>query len=624
MKKSSVFCAAFTAAAMLLPAFPAKAETALSVTVKGDLDLNDRFSLSDIVTMQNYLLGKAELSQQAFLNADINGDGSADIFDMCLLRKELISQSGGFTKIVSDLQYSEEIHSDPHENYILSADDLYSYFSPLNVITVDGDCFDVPIYTDEDIEKYTKIYDEEFFKDNILLLKTEYKPDGGENNIGNVYYSGEHIKAEFYRTYSGERTNSYEEHFQLLQVIIPRTLDMAKGYDWVYRYPDAKAEVTSELTCEVSADCWNTAIYGTNPKYFSNKSAFDKWTEGKFHSAVERSLKKKYSEEFFAQNDLVIDLNAKDYGKTALTSEAEVTADKVTLTYSRGSADSRASEGVYITQAVIPKGSCCNRNAEAKLDRAYKSQLDHKEFDIGMLCETYGKDMGKEYRMEPKWVSTQKELDEFLGECLTDEAIELIDLKLNGHTAYVWLDADIIGAEHKLLSSYISRDEKTIELNTVTKEPFGDIGGSFLHIVYTSGDLKDYKVNIRNFNINENYPTFDKAPSEIDFGDDSRSDFRTLFIDQYSFGDEYSADLYLTHSGGGPIRYSSYEYLGTIELSPNYEPFSGEYTAAEDENGVCTVTGEGFTVTYSDGILNVSCKTSPESEQTALEFAIGR
>ena len=624
MKKSIAFCAALTAAAMLLPAFPAKAETALSVTVPGDLDLNNRFTLSDIVTMQNYLLGKASLSEQAFLNADINSDGSADIFDMCLLRKKLISESGGFTKTVSDLQYSDEIRSDPHENYILSVDDLYGYFSPLSVITVDGDCFDVPTYTDEDIEKYTKIYDEEFFKNNILMLKTESKPDGGENNIGNVYYSGNHIKAEFYQTYSGERTNSYEDHFQLLQVVIPRTLDIAKGFDWVYRYPDARAEVTTEFTREVSADCWNAAVYGTNPKYFSYKSAFDKWIEGKFHSAVERSLKNKYNEEFFARNDLVIDLNAQDHSKTTITTGAEVTSDKVTLTYSRELTDSFLSDGVYITQAVTPKGACYHRKAEAKLDWAYKTQLDHKEFDIGMLCETYNKDMGKAYKMDPKWVSTQEELDEYLGECLTDDAIELIDLKLNGHTAYVWLDGDIIGATHKLLSSYVSRDEKTIELNTVTREPFGDIGGSFFHILYTWGDMKGYDVNIRNFDIDENYPTFDKAPVEIDIRDDSHFDYRTLFIDQYSFGNEYSADLYLTHAGGGPIRYRSYEYLGTIELSPDYEPFSGEYTTDEYESGGCSVTGKAFTVTYSDGILKVSCKTSPDSEQKALEFDIGK
>ena len=136
--------------------------------------------------------------------------------------------------------------------------------------------------------------------------------------------------------------------------------------------------------------------------------------------------------------------------------------------------------------------------------------------------------------------------------------------------------------------------------------------------------MKGYDVNIRNFEIDENYPTFDKAPIEIDLRDDSHFDSRTLFINQYSFGDEYSADLYLTHIGGGPIRYRSYEYLGTIELSPNYEPFSGEYTTDEYENGGCSVSGEGFTVTYSDGILRVSCRTSPDSEQTALEFDIGK
>ena len=86
MKLLSAFSAAVTAAALFINTFPANAETALSATVSGDLDLNSKITISDLLTMQNYLHGKSPLSEQAFLNADINGDGSADVFDMCLLR----------------------------------------------------------------------------------------------------------------------------------------------------------------------------------------------------------------------------------------------------------------------------------------------------------------------------------------------------------------------------------------------------------------------------------------------------------------------------------------------------------------------------------------------------------
>lgn len=621
MKILSVFSVAVTAAALMFSVAPANAETTLTEAVLGDLDLNNSFSLSDVVKMQNYLHGLTSLSEQAFLNADINNDGSVDVFDMCLLRKKLISESGSISTKVSDLQNEDGIHQEAHEYVITSVNDLFDFFGPLHVITVDGDCFDSPTTSEEDIKKYTEIYNEEFFDNNVLLLKIIEKPDGGENNIGNVYYSGERLHAEFYQTYSGNKTGSYEQHYQLLQVIIPRALDIAKSFDWVYRYPDAEATITTDYSRELTSTGWKSAIYGNNVQYLSDKRSFDKWADGKFHSAVERELKNKYNDAFFSKNDLVINLYAHNGDKFSVTPETEITSDIVKLTYTRESTDKPAPQGVYITQAVIPKGSCYRKKAEVKYEGLSKTTLSYKEFDLGMLCLTNNKDMVTKHSMEPKWIHSQNELDEYLGECLTDEAIELINLKTNGHTAYVWLDSGIIGTTQKIAASYIAKEEKALELNVLSDVPFGDEGGSFLHILYASADLAGYDVKITEYNIDDNYPTFDEYPIEIMFRND---DSRTLFVNQYSFGNEYSADLYLTYPGGGPIRYSKYEYIGTIELSPDFKPFSEEYTYAENNDGSYTVTGDAFKIVYSDGILKVSCKTAPYSEYTAAEFDIGK
>ena len=88
MKLFSVFAAAMTSAA-LMTALPANAGTTLSVTVPGDVDLNKKFSIADMVKMERYLIGAETFSEQAFVNADLNGDGSADSFDLCLFRKKL-------------------------------------------------------------------------------------------------------------------------------------------------------------------------------------------------------------------------------------------------------------------------------------------------------------------------------------------------------------------------------------------------------------------------------------------------------------------------------------------------------------------------------------------------------
>ncbi|MCR4888312.1 MAG: dockerin type I repeat-containing protein [Ruminococcus sp.] len=617
MKLFSVFAAAMTSAA-LMTALPANAGTTLSVTVPGDVDLNKKFSIADIVKMERYLIGAETFSEQAFVNADLNGDGSADSFDLCLFRKKLTEQYGGFTKVVSDLQGGNEVQQESHEAFISSVDDLYNFFAPLHVVTINGECIEVPTTTEEDIKKYTELYDEEFFKNNVLLLKSEPEPNGGKNNIGDVYYSGDTLNAEFYQTYSGEMNDGYEDKYQLLQVVIPRELHNSKNDKWVYRYPDAEAEVTSEYTRELTSNGWKMAIAGNADKCFISKKAFDKWVSGNFHSAVERYLKKKYDEDFFAKNALVIDLYAQSNENCHITPQIELSPQKITVTYDRETTESFSSDGVYITQAVIPKGACYRAKVETKRSWETKKDFQYKEYDLGMLCETKNKDMIKNYPAEPMWVNSQEQLDGYLNGFLTDEAIEELDLKLNGHTAYIWVDDDIIGSKHQLMTSYKYDAEKKIELTTVTTSPFGDIGGSFLHIIYTSPEDLGDEVYIRDFYVDDNFPKFNTYATEIDVMNDSS----TLMVDQYGFGDEYSADLYVTYPGGGPMRYSRFEYIGTIELSQGYRPFSDEYTCTENADGSYTTNGKDFSVTYLDGIFKIKCKTSPDSEYSEYEFNI--
>ena len=145
-----------------------------------------------------------------------------------------------------------------------------------------------------------------------------------------------------------------------------------------------------------------------------------------------------------------------------------------------------------------------------------------------------------------------------------------------------------------------------------------NITGTFLHIIYTSPEDLGDEVYIRNFYVDDNFPTFNIPATEIELMNDSK----TLMVDQYGFGDEYSADLYVTYPGGGPMRYSRFEYIGTIELSQGYRPFSDEYTYTENADGSYTTNGKDFSVSYLDGIFKIKCKTSPDSEYSEFEFNI--
>lgn len=56
----------------------------------GDMTLDSQIGVTDVVAFQKYLLKAGTLSAQQLSLADLNGDGTVDIYDMALLKRELI------------------------------------------------------------------------------------------------------------------------------------------------------------------------------------------------------------------------------------------------------------------------------------------------------------------------------------------------------------------------------------------------------------------------------------------------------------------------------------------------------------------------------------------------------
>ena len=57
----------------------------------GDVNLDGRVSVLDGVILQKYLLNQYNLSKYEFERADLNQDGVVNIYDLCLLKKNLVS-----------------------------------------------------------------------------------------------------------------------------------------------------------------------------------------------------------------------------------------------------------------------------------------------------------------------------------------------------------------------------------------------------------------------------------------------------------------------------------------------------------------------------------------------------
>lgn len=57
----------------------------------GDVNMDGVFSLSDVVTFQRYLLNVPDIELSYWQGADRNHDGTLDVFDLIVLKRELIN-----------------------------------------------------------------------------------------------------------------------------------------------------------------------------------------------------------------------------------------------------------------------------------------------------------------------------------------------------------------------------------------------------------------------------------------------------------------------------------------------------------------------------------------------------
>ncbi len=56
--------------------------------IRGNVNADDEFSVADVVMMQRFILGSGQLTDS--LAGDLTGDGCLDVFDLCLMKTELI------------------------------------------------------------------------------------------------------------------------------------------------------------------------------------------------------------------------------------------------------------------------------------------------------------------------------------------------------------------------------------------------------------------------------------------------------------------------------------------------------------------------------------------------------
>ena len=72
--------------------FESLGESPEKETISGDMNGDNEFNISDVLTLQKYILGGSDTKISDWKQVDLNGDGVLDVFDLCLMKKKLIEK----------------------------------------------------------------------------------------------------------------------------------------------------------------------------------------------------------------------------------------------------------------------------------------------------------------------------------------------------------------------------------------------------------------------------------------------------------------------------------------------------------------------------------------------------
>ncbi len=207
--------------------------TELSVTVTdiGDIDLDGSYSANDLRVLTEYLHGKAQLTADAVQNADMNGDGETDVFDLGLLKQKCRTEAVECMELTPTIQkdvtnaveakfwntvcLSEKSYSHQKTKVIENSDHLKSFTASLYPAVQ---------------RSLLKTYDDAFFRDNVLILHYDLQHyDLCTTEIADISYKDHKLTITAEQVPSEKRTNS---GIQIWQIAVPRSQYNGNGAAW--------------------------------------------------------------------------------------------------------------------------------------------------------------------------------------------------------------------------------------------------------------------------------------------------------------------------------------------------------------------------------------------------------
>lgn len=606
------------AAIVMITVLPAGAAYMPDVTVPGDTDADGSIALSDVVRIQKYLHGAASLdSIQGTQNADMNEDGTLNVFDLALMKKRLLNDPVGYTKRIDTVQgskgFPKKVACQSYGQRIDNVQELEDYFAPFLVMTSDEYCIDVECFTEEDKERYLAVYDDAFFEENVLYLYADIQSYAGmdyhirefelSGGVLNIYYEVSKDNSQEYPTVI---TNL------LAQVVIPRTLycpDQAKWIEVETETEQFTPEITTDRMLAVTQKGWKTSLQGEGATVITSPQELENYALEMFRDPVVRSLQKTYDAAYFAENVLLVDTYGQLNGDTWETSVADVQRmeDGIVLTYERKDINGYVENTVLFTQITIPKAQYHEETFrrqcawETPVRASYYSTEFHTKLNYDNIFTENGYLNG--------WVTSPEEMQSFLEYCLTEESMAQVgEVILSGldedKAAYLWVSIDSSDAEYMLLNTAAFGNSLTMTLEH--DFPVGCIVDAYLHVVYVDQAYAGYSVNQRLWSPYSQDSLLTDGEWVV-YNTPDNEDFPFFNINQYAFGDEGVLEFYYTPYAG--VSYGSPHYMTDVPVSAGCMPFSSEYTVQTDAEGHTVYEGEHFRLTWGEKTVVVEYET---------------
>lgn len=143
--------------------FPATVYAAVSGDINGDGSITS----ADLDILQGYVLGKHDITEEQFKVADINLDQVVDVYDVTALRKRILSTD----RTLSFKSVTERINDGITDT--LKKLDIQAGGTVVKS-TAELKTALSPYFSEELVNKYTAKYNDDFFKDSVLLVKPAY------------------------------------------------------------------------------------------------------------------------------------------------------------------------------------------------------------------------------------------------------------------------------------------------------------------------------------------------------------------------------------------------------------------------------------------------------------------